>query len=80
LSLTEADRLGKRRHVNLLALVDALERLDTLNTQKSRIVELRFFGGLTIEERAEALKVLPATVTHDQSTARAWLRSQISNE
>ena len=51
-----------------------------MDQQKSRIVELRYFGGLTIEETAEAMKISPATVKRDWSMARAWLRSEISNE
>jgi RNA polymerase sigma factor (sigma-70 family) len=50
-----------------------------LDPQKSRIVELRYFGGLTIEETAEALKISPATVKRDWRMARAWLRSEISS-
>jgi RNA polymerase sigma factor (TIGR02999 family) len=80
LKLSEADRLTDKRDVNLLALDDALRRLEALDPQKSRIVELRYFGGLTIEETAEAMKISPATVKRDWSMARAWLRSEISNE
>ena len=79
LSLGEADLLAERRDVNLLALDDALERLEALDPQKSRIVELRYFGGLTIEETSEALRISPSTVKRDWSMARAWLRSEISN-
>src|SRR5262245_11893444 len=80
LTRSEADRLTDKRDVNLLALDDALRRLEALDPQKSRIVELRYFGGLTIEETAEAMKISPATVKRDWSMARAWLRSEISNE
>jgi RNA polymerase sigma factor (TIGR02999 family) len=80
LSLSKADRLAEKRDVNLLALDEALRRLEALDPQKSRIVELRYFGGLTIEEAAEALRISPATVKRDWSMARAWLRSEISNE
>src|SRR5262245_48615047 len=80
LSLGKADRLAEKRNVNLLALDDALRRLEALDPQKSRIVELRYFGGLTIEETAEALRISPATVKRDWSMARAWLRSEISNK
>ena len=79
LSLSEADRLAKERDVNLLALDDALQSLEALDPQKARIVDLRYFGGLTIEETAEVLKISSATVKRDWSTARAWLRSKISN-
>jgi RNA polymerase sigma factor (TIGR02999 family) len=78
LSLGAADRLAEKRDVNLLALDDALQRLEALDPQKARVVELRFFGGLTIEETAEALKISPATVKRDWSMARAWLRSEMS--
>jgi RNA polymerase sigma factor (TIGR02999 family) len=80
LSLSKADRQAEDRDVNLLALDDALQRLEAMDPQKSRIVELRYFGGLTIEETAEALQISPATVKRDWSMARAWLRSEISNE
>src|SRR5262245_33894680 len=80
LSLSKADRVAEKRDVNLVALDDALRRLQELDSQKSRIVELRYFGGLTIEETAEALKISLATVKRDWSMARAWLRSEISNE
>ncbi|HEV2666562.1 MAG TPA: sigma-70 family RNA polymerase sigma factor [Blastocatellia bacterium] len=78
--LNEADRLAEEHDVNLLALNDALQSLEALDPQKSRVVELRYFGGLTIEETAEALKVTPARVKRDWNMARAWLRIEISNE
>jgi len=80
LPLNEADRLAEEHDVNLLALNDALQRLEALDPQKSRIVELRYFGGLTIEETAEALKVTPDRVKRGWRMARAWLRIEISNE
>jgi RNA polymerase sigma factor (TIGR02999 family) len=79
LSLSEADRLADKRDVNLLALDDALQRLEALDVQKARVVELRYFSGMTIEETAEALQISPATVKRDWSLARAWLRSEISH-
>jgi RNA polymerase sigma factor (TIGR02999 family) len=79
LSLSKADRKAEEPDINLLALDDALQRLDALDPQKTRIVELRYFGGLTIEETAEALGISPATVKRDWSMARAWLRSEISD-
>jgi RNA polymerase sigma factor (TIGR02999 family) len=79
LSLSEAEREPNKPDVNLLALDDALRRLEASDQQKSRIVELRYFGGLTIEETAEALRISPATVKRDWRMARAWLRSEISN-
>jgi RNA polymerase sigma factor (TIGR02999 family) len=80
LSLSKLDRLAEERDINLLALDDALSRLEALDPQKSRIVEMRYFAGLTIEETAEALRISSATVKRDWSMARAWLRSEISNE
>jgi RNA polymerase sigma factor (TIGR02999 family) len=80
LSLSEVDRQAEERDVNLLALDDALRRLEALDPQKSRIVEMRYFAGLTIEETAEALRISPATVKRDWSMARAWLRSEISDK
>jgi RNA polymerase sigma factor (TIGR02999 family) len=78
LSLSEVDARTQNREVDLLALDDALRSLEALDRQKGRIVELRYFGGLTIEETAHALKISPATVKRDWSMARAWLRSEIS--
>jgi RNA polymerase sigma factor (TIGR02999 family) len=81
LSLSRADgRLAEERDVNLLALDNALRRLEALDPQKARVVELRYFGGLTIEETAEVLKLSPATIKREWSMARAWLRSEISHE
>jgi RNA polymerase sigma-70 factor, ECF subfamily len=61
----------------LLALNEALGRLAALDPQKGRIVELRYFGGLGIEETAEVIGVSPATVKREWSMARAWLRSEV---
>jgi RNA polymerase sigma factor (TIGR02999 family) len=78
--MSNVDRQAEERDVNLLALDDALRRLEALDPQKSRIVELRYFAGLTIEETAEALGISPTTVKRDWRMARAWLRSEINNE
>jgi RNA polymerase sigma factor (sigma-70 family) len=72
--------LIKWRNGDQTALNDALRRLESLDPYKARVVELRYFGGLTIEETAEALRISPATVKRDWSLARAWLRSEIGNE
>jgi RNA polymerase sigma-70 factor, ECF subfamily len=64
--------------VDVLALHEALERLATLDPDQARLVELRYFGGLTIEETAEALAVSPATVKREWAVARAWLRRELS--
>lgn len=59
--------------IDLLALDQMLDRLAALDVRQSRIVELRFFGGLTVEETAEALRLSPSTVKNEWSMARAWL-------
>ena len=63
---------------DLVALDDALKTLAELDPQQGRIVELRFFGGLSIEETATALDVSPATVKRDWTMARAWLYREVS--
>ena len=73
IELDEAQGLAPPRDLDLLALDDALEELARMDKQQARIVELRFFGGLSIEETSEILDVSPATVKRDWSTARAWL-------
>ena len=78
LSLSEADRVADQSAVNLLSLHLALERLAELDPQQSQVVELRFFGGLTIEESAEVLSVSHATVERDWRAARAWLRCELN--
>jgi RNA polymerase sigma factor (TIGR02999 family) len=78
LSLNEVDPVEKR-DMSLLALDDALQKLEILDLQKARMVELRYFGGLTIEETAEVLQISPATVKRDWNLAKAWLRNEISN-
>jgi RNA polymerase sigma-70 factor (ECF subfamily) len=77
LALDEAVDYSQPRDVDLVALDEALNVLAKLDERQSRIVELRFFGGLTIEETAEALGVSPATVKVDWSMAKAWLRREI---
>ena len=62
---------------NVLALHDALTALQKLDERKARVVELRYFGGLSIEETAEALNVSTVTVTRDWQVARAWLASEL---
>jgi len=78
LALDENMALPIAREVNLVALDDALRELARLDQQQARIVELRFFGGLTIEETSEVLAVSPATVKRDWTTARLWLHKQMS--
>jgi RNA polymerase sigma factor (sigma-70 family) len=64
--------------IDVLALHEALERLAALDEQQARIVELRFFGGLTVEEVADVLEISPATVKRAWTAARAWLYREIS--
>lgn len=64
--------------VDLLALDQALTRLAELDEQQAKIVELRYFSGLSIEETAEALKISPATVKRDWNMAKAWLHRELS--
>ena len=73
LTLDEAAAVSKERSVDLVALDEALTRLASLDPQQSRTVELRFFGGLTIEETAEVLGISPATVKREWTMAKAWL-------
>jgi len=77
LSLSKADRFADTPDVDLVALDDALKTLAEMNEQQSRIVELKFFGGLTIEETAEVLEISHATVERDWAVARAWLRREV---
>lgn len=80
LSLSEVERIASKSNVNLIALHEALVRLEALDPRKSRIVELRYFAGLGIEETAEVIGISPATVKREWSMARAWLRSEIEDE
>lgn len=63
--------------VDLVALNDALARLEEMDPQQGKIVELRYFGGLTIEETADVLSISPATVKRDWAVAKAWLRREL---
>jgi RNA polymerase sigma factor (TIGR02999 family) len=78
LSLDEAVSFFEERDVNLVALDEALDGLAQLDQQQSRIVELRFFGGLTIDEIAEVLKITPGTVRYNWRMAKAWLHRALS--
>jgi RNA polymerase sigma factor (TIGR02999 family) len=75
--LSEVDGAGKPRDVDVIVLNDALDQLGAFDSRKSRIVELKFFGGLTTDEIAEVLQLSPATVERDWSFARAWLYDTI---
>ena len=78
LVLDESIATPRRREVDLEALDDALEALARLDQQRARIVELRFFGGLSIESTANFLQISPATVKRHWNLAKAWLYREIS--
>lgn len=78
ISLVEAANNVQEKEVDLIALDDALKTLASFDPQQCQIVELRYFGGLTIEETAGFLKLSPATVKRDWTIARAWLHAEIS--
>jgi len=78
LALDQALAVAERRSVDLIALDDALNGLAKLDPQQCRIVELRFFGGLSIEETSCVLDISPATVKRHWTTARAWLHNEIT--
>ena len=62
----------------MVALDEALENLAAVDPRKSQVVELRYFGGLSIDETAEVLKVSPGTVMRDWTLAKAWLRREVT--
>lgn len=78
LALDEAINIVGKQDVDVLALDDALQELARFDPRQSRIVELRYFGGLEIDETAEALDISPATVKREWNSARAWLFNQLS--
>ena len=79
-SLDEASLVSQEAAMDLVAVHEALERLEAVNERMGRIVELRFFGGLSIEETAEVLNVSPGTVMKDWTFAKAFLHEEISND
>ena len=76
-SLDEAALVSRARSTDLVALDEALRQLAEIDPRKSRVVELRFFGGLDVKETAEVLEVHPNTVIKDWNLAKAWLHSRI---
>jgi RNA polymerase sigma factor (TIGR02999 family) len=78
LSLDEAIGVPGGRDLDLVALDDSLEALAKIDPEQSRLVELRYFGGLTIEETAEVMQISPATVSREWTAARAWLFRELS--
>jgi RNA polymerase sigma-70 factor, ECF subfamily len=79
-SLEDTAVVRGERDEDLVALDDALLSLARFDSRKARVVELRFFGGLSVEETAEVLKVSPITVMRDWRTARAWLYREMKRE
>lgn len=77
ISLLETAIVSMEKSKELLALDEALNRLAEIDERKSRVVELRYFGGLTVEETAEVLKISPITVMRDWKMAKAWLAREI---
>ena len=77
-SLSEATALNTRHNPDLVALDDALTTLEKLDPRQARVVELRFFGGLSLEEAAEVTRVSVSTVRRDWRMAQAWLYQQLS--
>jgi RNA polymerase sigma factor (TIGR02999 family) len=80
LALEEGLVVSEERSPDLVALDDALSALAATDPRKSQVVEMRFFGGLTIEETAEALKVSPETVMRDWRLAKLWLLRELRRE
>jgi len=76
-TLDEALRVDEGRDVEIIVLEDALRELESVDPGKVRVVEMRYFGGLSIEETAEALGVSPATVKRDWVVARTWLHRKL---
>ncbi len=79
-ALTEAIVMSREQPAELLALDESLTRVAALDPQQGRIVELRVFAGLTVEETAGILGISPATVKRDWALAKAWLQRQIHKE
>jgi len=75
--LDETATLAHEQATNVTALDEALKTLETIDTRQGQIVELRFFGGLSIAETADVLKVSPGTVMRDWTFARAWLKNEM---
>jgi RNA polymerase sigma-70 factor, ECF subfamily len=78
ITLNEGMAPAPERDLNLLALDEALKKLEALDADKSRMVELRFFSGLSIEETAEVMGVSPRTIDRQWQTAKAWLHREIA--
>jgi RNA polymerase sigma factor (TIGR02999 family) len=77
-ALDEAQDIGQEKGTDLIALSDALTALAAVDPRMSKVVELRFFGGLSVEETADVLNVSPETVMRDWKTAKVWLLRELS--
>jgi RNA polymerase sigma factor (TIGR02999 family) len=77
--LDEATAISPQQDLDLLALNEALEKLAAFDQRKSQIIELRYFGGLSVEETAEVLALSPITIKREWLKAKAWLRSELTN-
>ncbi len=80
ISLEDALKMTDEKDSDLLALDEALGGLAEFDERKSRIVELRFFGGLSVDETAEVMKLAPVTVIREWNKAKAWLYRELSNQ
>jgi RNA polymerase sigma-70 factor (ECF subfamily) len=80
LELSDGALLSPERADELIAVNAALENLNAIDPRKSRVFEMRYFAGMSVDEAAEALQVSPATVARDWRMAKAWLRRQIAPE
>ena len=80
ISLDEAPSVGNEPDVNLVALYDALKALSAIDERKSKVVELKFFGGLNVEETAKILGISSDTVIRDWRLAKIWLLRELSGE
>jgi RNA polymerase sigma factor (TIGR02999 family) len=76
-ALDDALLISEEKSAELVALDDALQRLESFDSRKARVVELRFFGGVSVQETAEVLQVSPFTVVRDWNLAKAWLLREI---
>jgi RNA polymerase sigma-70 factor, ECF subfamily len=79
ISLSDAENLAKPRQTDVVALDDALNALERFDRRKSQVIELRFFGGLSLQETADVLHVSVGTVRRDWSLARAWLYRELGD-
>ena len=78
LTLDDVDALSQRKEMDVIAIDDALHALAEVDPRQSRVVELRFFAGLSLEETSEVMGIATATVQRDWTAARAWLHREIS--